>query len=349
MHFYFYTTISFLFGGILNGFGINDTINHQKEKPYEIKIQINVNKIYGINTMDETYIIDGYLVAIWNDQRNMIFYSETDEKSNIYENQRADEFITSTAIHVPAFELINVVGERNTANKQIIIGQNGMTIYNERFNAVFESPMDFRRFPFDNQCFSIQLEAFSYDNSKLIFIDDSNPFDTLDRKMSEEWKISRDSSYVSEKKYLHLTDEEGNPQVFSRYNKEIYANRRARYYILQFILPLFLIIGISWSVFWMSSLADQLSTNFTLMLTVVAFNFSTSNILPRLPYSTFIESLITLGYFSIFVSLIIIIWAYTKRKIEHSFDNERVMNVCKITFPAGFISITSIQIAIYLF
>lgn len=319
----------------------NEVFN-ESEKPLEITVKIQLNKIYGINTVDETYIVDGYLVASWKTPKNTIKQNDVIENS-IYENQIADEKI-GKEIWVPAFEFINVVGNRNIANKQIILHKNGQTTYNERFNAVFATSMDFKMFPFDTQVFTIQLEAFSYDNKKLVFLQTKNPKDFFIEGMSEEWKVIDKKAYVNTQDYSHLS-EDGNAVGFSRYNQEVVAKRKIQYYLLQFILPLFLIITISWSVFWISNLSDQLATNFTLMLTVVAFNFNTSNILPSLPYSTFMESLITLGYLSIFISLIIIILGNHLK--SQNFNYKRLMNRCKYIFPISFLLLTLLQAFIF--
>ncbi len=48
----------------------------------------------------------------------------------------------------------------------------------------------------------------------------------------------------------------------------------------------------------------QLEIGFTLMLTVVAFNFYSASILPKLPYQTFIETAIIVGYVFIFPRIV---------------------------------------------
>ncbi|WP_303278190.1 hypothetical protein [Flavivirga aquimarina] len=312
-------------------------------QPVKITPKIQINKIYGINTLNETYTIDGYFVASWFDERNIV--KKKNSNKIIYENQVADEKI-GKEIWVPAFEFINVVGKRNTVNKQLIIRPDGNVTYNERFNAVFTTSMDFKKFPFDRQCFSIQLEAFSYDDKSLVFERSNDAIISINKEMPEEWLIYNERKYVSKKEYSHLSTD-GRPVEFSRYNIEINAKRKIRYYLWQFIFPLFLIISISWSVFWIPDLSDQLATNFTLMLTVVAFNFHTSNILPNLPYSTFIESLITIGYLSIFISILIIILGHSIAAKSKKISNQKLMGYCKYLFPCGFLLINIIQAVIF--
>lgn len=342
------TQILLLLNFNIHSDGIGEKIEKQNatennNETIKVVVKIQINKIYGINTADKTYIVDGYLVASWKDvSKKDTLVSREDL---IYENDFADEKI-GRDIWIPAFEFVNVVGNREIGNKQIIISESGQVTYNERFNAVFTAPMDFKTFPFDTQNFLIQLEAFSYDEEKLVFLKGPNQHDFFSEGMADEWDIQEKKTYISSKDYSHLS-ENGEAVFFSRYNQEITAKRKIRYYLWQMIIPLFLIIAISWSVFWIPSLSDQLATNFTLMLTVVAFNFNTSSMLPNLPYSTFIESLVTLGYLSIFVSLIIVIKGSYLKKTRKDFDYKRLMNYCKYIFPISFLLLVLIQLLIF--
>ncbi len=311
------------------------------EKPIAMDVMIHINKIYGINTVDETYGVDGYFVATWYNET----YDNTVEEVRIYENDIADEMI-GKSIWIPAFEFINIIGNRNVQNKQVIIRPNGKVTYNERFDALFTTEMDFRKFPFDTQKFVIQLEGFSYDTRTLYFDEVNSPLPFDSNEITEEWEITSKRAYINSYEYSHL-DENGT--TFSRYNIEVTAERLVAYYFWQLIVPLFLIISISWSVFWIKNISDQLTTSFTLMLTLVAFNFNTSSMLPNLPYRTFIEALITVGYLSIFINLVIIVFgsAILKKKSKEAYT--RLMTYCRYIFPMAFLILTTIQVIVFLY
>ncbi len=75
-----------------------------------------------------------------------------------------------------------------------------------------------------------------------------------------------------------------------------------------YILPLVLILLISSAVFWMDReaihLADRLSVSFTSVLTVVAFDFVTSEKLPSLGYSTVMDMILTASYLFLALSIL---------------------------------------------
>lgn len=319
----------------------NDTVRKINSNQKKIFINIQVNKIYSINEQDETYAIDGYLVASWKLSDSSKYIG----KSVIFENESVDEKIKNE-IWVPAFEFINVVSSRSVGNKQLFIRKNGSITYNERFNAVFTSPMYFQTFPFDTQKYAIQLETFSYSEDRIVFEQAKNQQSFDEKGIPGEWIFVDEVKSVNSKSYTHLS-EHGETVFYSRYNQEILAKRKTRYYIWQFIIPLILFIMMSWSVFWLSSFSDQLSTSFTLLLTVVAFNFNMSSILPNLPYHTFMESLITIGYLSISIGLLFIIRANVLKRRSPDFNHENFLKWCKLLFPISFLVMVTIQLLIF--
>ena len=56
------------------------------QKPVQIDINIQINKIYEINSLDETYQIDGYLVASWH-------YADGAAKMLLFEIEVVDDLI----------------------------------------------------------------------------------------------------------------------------------------------------------------------------------------------------------------------------------------------------------------
>lgn len=308
--------------------------------PVIIDVQIQINKIYAINTMNESYTIDAYLVAKWKNPT-----PAHDSIPHLYENSAADDAI-GTKVWIPAFEFINVIGARDIANKSITTYPSGEVSYNERFNATFSLPMNFKMFPFDQQTFSIQMEAFSFAEEEIIFSAKTNYNLEIDDGMSDEWYIDSTRVYVSNKTYYHLSDDNEGIK-YSRYNLDVTAGRKINRYLWQLILPLFLIIAISWSVFWINAFSDQIATGFTLMLTLVAFNFHTASILPNIPYITFIESLITLGYASVFLGLLIIIVANFRWRNNDPDKHKRIMSLCRFCFPISFFAILFLSYYIF--
>lgn len=268
----------------------------------EVAIGVQINKVYNVNTTNETYSIDGYLVAKWIDLDaiNVVDKSE-DGKSVDLKGDVIDEY-EKRGLWLPDLEFINVVGNRTIPNRRVIVKNDGKVTYNERFDAVFTTDMDFRQFPFDRQAFKIEIESFSKGKKRLVFVIDPELKTRQGNFFNSEWNTPLINETISTEEYPQLEEVE-----FSRHTISLTTKRVPNYYLWQFVFPLFLIILSSWSVFWIEDFSSQLGTSFTLMLTVVAFNFYTTNILPHLPYTSFLDALVIMGYISIFIGILIVL------------------------------------------
>ena len=74
--------------------------------------------------------------------------------------------------------------------------------------------------------------------------------------------------------------------------------RNHNYYIFKIIFPIFFILLITWSVFWISSkdLESRITVSTVCLLTLIAYNFIIDQNLPKLPYLTFIDNFILISY-----------------------------------------------------
>lgn len=276
--------------------------NTPTKGPTEVAVTIDINKIYNVNALEESFEVDGYLVLSWRDVRNELY--EYDSNLRTYMNRNVDKVIESM-IWFPYHEFINILSLENVPNKSISISPEGRVIYTERFKGKFYSEMNFERFPFDSQNFNIYIESFVH-NSSLVVFSEPNMYPKFERrsKLFDKWKIDSVCQETASKAYHYLSEVDKDHLSFSRAVFTISASRQPGYYIWQVLFPLFLIVMASWVIFWLKQLGDQLNIAFTLMLTVVAFNFYSATLLPKLPYNTFIETIIISGYVFIFMTII---------------------------------------------
>ncbi len=300
--------------------------------PVEVSVDLYINKIYNINTVDETYQIDGYLEYSWVDERLKLSGANSASGPRLYENDRARDFINSE-IWFPTIEIMNVQGEIEKPGISIEIHPDGTIIYDERFFGTFSTYMNFRNFPFDTQNFKVRVEAFSYDNNILVFANPILFFETESNSFTEKWNITDMTAEISAHPYPESNIE--NP-FYSRAEFVISAKRLTGYYLWQVLFPLFIIIMASFVIFWIRDFGTQIGIGFTLMLTVVAFNFYSASILPELPYQTFIETIIIVGYVFIFLGILAVIINYRLYSEKGNEANNILMRILRYLFPLTF-------------
>jgi hypothetical protein len=84
------------------------------------------------------------------------------------------------------------------------------------------------------------------------------------------------------------------------------AERKAGYFIVKVIIPLILIVFMSWIVFWIDpkESGSQISVAITAMLTLIAYRFAVGADLPKVSYLTRLDYFILGATILVFASLI---------------------------------------------
>jgi VIT1/CCC1 family predicted Fe2+/Mn2+ transporter len=85
------------------------------------------------------------------------------------------------------------------------------------------------------------------------------------------------------------------------------------------MFPLFLIVGMSWAVFWIDSskIAPPIGTATVSMLTLIAYRFALGGLIPKVSYFTRMDSFITASTLLVFLALLVAILTGKLAKGEH--------------------------------
>jgi hypothetical protein len=102
---------------------------------------------------------------------------------------------------------------------------------------------------------------------------------------------------------LHI---EATDTMASAYDLRISANRQRHFYVWKIIVPLCLIVFMSWTVFWINpgQFGPQIGLSATSMLTLIAFQFATTSMVPELGYFTTLDEFITGSTIVVFLALV---------------------------------------------
>ena len=168
----------------------------------------------------------------------------------------------------------------------------------------FHQDFNFESFPFDNQKIKINFQTdgkVKFDTRKngqgyttftdILMSDHALKAWSKSKKiLINEWKIE-DFGYIFNT--VNLEDNKiPNLTLF------LDIKRNQNYYIFKIIFPIFFILLITWSVFWISSkdLESRITISTVCLLTLIAYNFIIDQNLPKLPYLTFIDNFILISY-----------------------------------------------------
>src|SRR6266481_6874339 len=242
---------------------------------------------------------------------------------------------------------VAVVNETNSVSRKfpeaVEVEPDGTVNYRQRYAGAFSQPLRLRSFPFDRQTFHVELVAVRYGANEIQFVPDQDwighglkhaggiaPSITLPDWTIENWN-TKSLGYALAPGF-----------EYSGYAFEFTAARIVEHYLLKVILPLVLIVMMSWSVFWIDPVnaSSQISITMTSMLTLIAYRFAVDNQLPLLPYMTRLDAFILTSTLLVFFSLIEVVATIILDNTQKKKRAQRIDFYCRFIFPAIFASAT---------
>jgi gamma-aminobutyric acid receptor subunit beta len=235
------------------------------------------------------------------------------------------------------------VNETNSVSRKmpdsVEVDPDGTVTSRQLYAGAFTQPLRLQSFPFDRQTFRVQLVAVRYQSNEVMFVPDQvwiqdglkgaggiSPSVTLPDWTIEKFEV-KPLMYALAPRHQ-----------YSSYAFEFTASRNVEHYLLKIILPLVLIVIMSWAVFWIDPInaSSQVSIAMTSMLTLIAYRFAIDSQLPLLPYMTRLDVFILACTLLVFFSLIEVVATIILDNTQKKKRAVRIDHYCRVIFPVIF-------------
>lgn len=296
--------------------------------PTEISVGMWVADISSIDSAQQTFTAEIAVVLRWKDPR----LAHTGNGVVRYPREQ---------IWHPR---VGIVNETNSVSRKmpdsVEVEPDGTVTYRQLYVGAFTQPLRLQSFPFDRQTFRVQLVAVRYQSNEVMFVPDQvwirdglkeaggiSPSVTLPDWTIEKWEL-KPLVYALAPRHQ-----------YSSYAFEFTASRNVQYYILKVILPLVLIVMMSWSVFWTdpTNSNTQFSIAVTSMLTLIAYRYAVDSQLPRLPYMTRLDVFFLISTLLVFFSLIEVLVTTILDNNQQIARAKRIDRYCRVIVPVIFV------------
>jgi Neurotransmitter-gated ion-channel ligand binding domain/Neurotransmitter-gated ion-channel transmembrane region len=295
--------------------------------PIPVSIAIHVLNLSDIDEVGERFHLMFYLFVQWQDSRLAFTPQGPGDHFHVYEPGQ---------IWHPRLEFINGIGARTQSEQMMRVQPNGKVLYVERADALLSTRFHLRRFPFDRQALQIIIHPFV------------GQAQIVDFKASQEhsWISAEESVYSSLAEWQlvrihteedHVTMSKFGPIPEARF--EIMVRRKYDFYVWKIFLPLLLMVMLSWTVYWIDThdLNSQVTISITTILTVIAFAFSISISLPKMPYLTFIDAFFLDCLVFVFFTAIEMTTVHVSGRTQRGQVGIRLRHFSRFAIPVAFV------------
>ncbi len=317
IQFYLLIFLLFIFPSLV--FAIDTSRPEPNIFPTDVLIKLYIIDINEIDAAKQLFTANIAFEAQWKDQRLV-----SNNKITTY--NLAD-------VWNPNLQFVNRQKVFKTYPDIVNVDQEGTAVYVQRFIGTFFQPLNLQKFPFDKQKIEFQIITDGYSPNEVNFVKGSTGISS--NLSIPNWDIK--GLNLKKLQYQFLPDSPAREGVLLT----ITAERHPQFYIYRFMVPLLLIIFMSWIVFWIdpTDYTTQLSISITSMLTLIAYQFLALSSLPEVPYLTRMDILMLLSIVLVFASLIEATITAILAKRGEVLLAKSIDNYCRYTFPAIFVFI----------
>jgi hypothetical protein len=191
----------------------------------------------------------------------------------------------------------------------------------------------------DKHTFSVQFSSTAYTADQLEFVPDSamggqNIFGGgIASELSlPDWKMLNHE-------VLPLTYNPVGDLRLSGFAFRFEAERYRAYYFWQVLLPLIVVVAMSWAPFWVerSNVGVRLGVATSSILTLIALRFVLAGLLPRLPYMTRMDHFTVGSTLLLFLALIAVVSTAYLSGNQREAQARRIDLWARFAFPAVFL------------
>ncbi len=330
----------------------------KSDGPVDVQIGFHVYDITGISEKDETIDFEGAVYLRWMDPRQAydpadFGYSADDYPPGDYTGTPPRLYQGDFAVKEvfqgwrPHVKFANGIGDRRRTFMAIGVWPDGMVGYTDHFHAKAETPMKLRSYPFDRQTLELYLNPFLHQAHEVRLVHTEWMSGTWQQDAGiAEW--TKRGLQIEERpiKYDHFG---GYAEVFSQLLVKIEIARRPGHILFSIILPLLVLVSLTWSVFWLDeeSVSNRVNISFIGILSVVAYYLVVQESVPKIPYLTMLDAFMIATFLILAATVVVNIVVDKRNRAGQKAEADRLDQMCRWGFPLGYALVTALIALIF--
>ena len=200
----------------------------------------------------------------------------------------------------PDLQILNRRSVENVRQTEPLVRTDGRVLMTLRGFGEFSFRADLTDFPFDQQILPFYIVS-AYSDKDVRFLIDPQLLSMAPVLSVANWRITVDGAHA-ENQYVPAVDRQ-----LVRLDVLLQAERLTGFYTWQQLVPLLLVVMMTWVVFWipLQFVPPRVGLAATAMLTLIAYRFAMSSVLPPIAYLTRLDLFMIGASVLVFGSLVV--------------------------------------------
>jgi hypothetical protein len=316
------------------------------DAPMTVSLGFFLSDVSEIDEQRETLAFEAIVTLEWRDLRQAFDPEELGVPERIYQGNY--QFSEQYDGWWPQLILANGSGEIDSQAVLLRIAPDGAATLVTEIQAVAQMPMQLRRFPFDVQGFEVVFEVLGFGQSRVVLVPSAATSGGTGLGVRiAQWELL-DLDVVA--RSYEPVYEDGHAGALSQIVVTLQMARRPAHMLQVVVLPLTLLVFLTFSVFWMDreSLGDRMDISFIGILTVVAYQIIVSEAMPGIAYFTLMTGFL---YSTYLVLALCVVLNLVVSKLDQSGRRQvgnRLDRTCRWAMPAGFVLANALSFAYFM-
>ncbi len=309
--------------------------------PCVVRIAFHLERIDAIDEEAGAFEVTGGLTVKWKDERQAFDPVKVGFSEKVYQGEY--QFNELSPAWYPQVVLVNRAGLFETSATILQVEPDGSSTLTQAIDAIAKSTLDMRRMPFDSQSLLAVFEVLGFDRNSVQLLADELPDQGIDTDLKiPEWTLYGLDSSVANLDAPYA----GKSGVSTRFVLTVDVRRQSLFLLRLIVLPLSLIVMLSWSIFWMdrSSLGDRINLSFVGILTAVAYQIVVGDIMPKIAYPTLMTQFLNVSFLIMCAAAVVNLVVGAADKAGDFKSGDLIDRRCRVIFPLAYFGLTAISV-----
>ena len=292
-----------------------------QEEPTLVSVSTLLLNLEQVDAVTQSITANLYTELGWNDPR-------------LAHTNASKITLNLSEIWHPQIQFVNQKQVVSTFPPVAEVEPDGRVTVRQRIWGNFSAPMQLHDFPFDTQTLNFQVVSVGNAPDEVVMVPDPERMSGIAEQLTlPDWTIVDWETATEE--YVPIKGAD----AVAGYRFSVEVERRIGYYVVKVIVPLVLIVAMSWIVFWIDprESGSQISVSVTTMLTLIAYRFAMGSVLPRVSYVTKLDAFILGATLLVFLALLEVITTSNLTKTDRLTQARRVDKWSRLVFPTAFL------------